>query len=533
MACKDRIDSQGNGGFMNKVYLRLLVKGTSVFEDVDINALYEDLCNDPIFVRARISDPAPIVAMSSFLSKNDYFRYYCVGIKNCGKKKSSFGMDVPFVLWAFLRILGTSLGNEIVNISSEGHERNGGNYEKIQVTINESAFITFTKLIYVFKYGESASKKKNKQQKPKAIQKKESEDCFPYPSKDRILKMGDQKESERALKIALGSIPTVRRYLENLKSKDNRMMVNRECRAFARRVEWVLNYFYNGYRVDCRIASPVATFKGLSYHGWINKFQVSNESSGKTAMMCVMADRVSIRRRHIDHFNWFFDDIYKKPLRSTSSDNFIKIYLPVVSDVPEYGEEEMCESDSEEEKSKTKAEMEDEYEDGLKEKSASEDRVVSKKRKRNTQTKTQTEEYLEEFWGYKKEERLALDLERTKVPDLVTNHGGPPWGEYPELGDDGSVATPQNDEFRSDPDKNLNAKDFVKTKKFKKQLLSQESRVISVSGKAYKTVHSPDFLPKKIDRIHLWKEGDDINRENGISRAVKIRRRECMANIFE
>ena len=102
MACKDRIDTVG-GGFRNKVYLRLLGRGFA--DDVDINALYEDLCNDVVFSRCAIGDPAPLLAASSFLSQNDYFQDYCVGIGNCNADENPFGIPIPYVLWTMLRAL--------------------------------------------------------------------------------------------------------------------------------------------------------------------------------------------------------------------------------------------------------------------------------------------------------------------------------------------------------------------------------------------------------------------------------------------
>lgn len=275
LACKDRIDLR-TGLFKNKVYVRLIVAGTT--EDVDINKLYELIKEDPDF--KGVEDPELLIVAASCLAKNDYFSGFGKGLGNIKKDKDS---ESPTILHTLIKH-ASIFGNELIKTSV--YQRDGtllyddhntdhlapptrsysgamlpgphgrsGCYPYIRVQVDEDVFIKYTKQCYVERYFQMAARSRAG---GKQKQRKESIGM----SKD-IPTIGTE-QGNTALKL-------VNDYLNVGKKVDNRIMATSEIRVYARMLEWTLEYFYNGYRAGAQniITTVLATFGGHSYYGWV------------------------------------------------------------------------------------------------------------------------------------------------------------------------------------------------------------------------------------------------------------------------
>lgn len=274
LGCKDRIDSS-TGNFVNKLYVRLLVQGD--YEDVDINMLYKLMCEDSIF--AGINDPAIFFATASCLLENDYFSGYCTGIGVINNKTNE---PCPYVLYTLLSMIKDY--KYLVTVPFEDHRR-GPSFDTVPVIVDEDLFIRFTYQCYVVKYKsaaikslESKKKKKGKTSAPAA-----------GDDDDKKIKKIEYKN------ITEADISLVKNHLKD-KAVKNRIPPINEIKVYARMLEWVLNYFYNAYRGNCVIVSPLSTFQNRSYYGWT--ISILDE-------ICVKADEVSQDKRPSTEHFWY------------------------------------------------------------------------------------------------------------------------------------------------------------------------------------------------------------------------------------
>lgn len=259
LSSKDRIDPR-TGEFRNRLYLRLVKKGGSkgangereLYEDLDINLLYQLICDDPLFLKTGTRDPIISIMAACCLIQCDFIKGYCDGIgvdTNKGK-----GIPTPIILKTFLDNLFKYKDMVLIPLADS---QRGKIDQVIPVFVNENLFILFTEQCYVTKYLEKAQKKHGTK-----------------PGKE---------------------LDTVKYYLNGLKSTKNKVMSHATARVFSRQLQWVLFYWINGFRGQCHVPSPIAVSLGLPYYGWE---QLSPYD-------CTTARQVS-KRSEIDEFLEFF-----------------------------------------------------------------------------------------------------------------------------------------------------------------------------------------------------------------------------------
>jgi hypothetical protein len=268
---KDRLNE--NGTFKNKVYLRLLLHGT--YEDIDINSLFILMCEDPLFKNNGISDPPVYYTFASCLIQNDYFKNPCFGIKNV---KIS-GIECNYILYSILSMLGDY--KNLIEITPI--KRN--NFEQVSISINEAQFIKFIQSVYVIKYKNLALKKMEKNT-PKSKRMELKNSLSLLDEFEMIMPSGVTKNFVPH-QITQKHITMVRQYLMDLPKINNRMISDEKMRVFCRMTEWIFLNYYNSWRGNCKIPSPLSTLDRESYYGWTISI-VDNK--------CVTAERVSTSR---------------------------------------------------------------------------------------------------------------------------------------------------------------------------------------------------------------------------------------------
>jgi len=279
---RDRIDPD-TGLFRNR-HLLVLRMSDGDDEVVDINRLYDDMMEDPVFKRAGVADPVLALVALGCLVKNDYIHGFAPGIghetmmqlhkraeeakktaksmwqgdlmygevfRAAGWPPSRVGhhgqlcpdpsLRVPYV-WALAFEQPTLLRNLVRVVGPRGNSQ-----QPVNVKLNETAFIAFVEALYVKKHGPSVAKK---------------------------TKCALSTITFKAIKTELQ---------QPNRSPKNHPMPRRIMRRFARQLLWVLRYWLNGARGECITESPFAEYMGLPYYGW------QTTSTG-----CISVERVSV-----------------------------------------------------------------------------------------------------------------------------------------------------------------------------------------------------------------------------------------------
>jgi hypothetical protein len=234
---RDRLDPQTRT-FRNRHYLVLrMPQSTDVV--VDINRLYLDIAADARLQRAGVNEPVATLCALGTLAKNDFIHRFAPGV---GSFRAS-GSDLyePFALHVLF-----AAPEQLAGLLRVGGAR-APHVPPLAVHVDEACFLSFCDLLYVTKYRERTAKDRK---------------CHP----DSV------------------TAAMVREYLAARSSK-NYMMEPRVARVYARQLAWVMLYWHNGYRGDCVVESPFATYAGLPYYGW-----------EKTSHGCAPAERVSVAR---------------------------------------------------------------------------------------------------------------------------------------------------------------------------------------------------------------------------------------------
>jgi hypothetical protein len=244
----DRIDPQ-TGRFRNQHILRLLIPGGQD-EFVDINRLYMDIMADEELRRAGVADPITTLCGLGCLMKNDFIHGYAYGIGTY-REPGDPERDIPFIYQTFLNE-GARFSTMLRVLTERGSVAHG-----LEVLIDEERFIEFTQRLYIYKY-----------RKPIATYLK----C-----------------SAHAV-----TIEAAKRYLVEKRPKQPRchMMSRSQARVFARQLQWVLEYWLNGYRGQCAVEHPLLRFQDLPYYGWTLS---PNEETGQEHV--ITASKVAPPRR--------------------------------------------------------------------------------------------------------------------------------------------------------------------------------------------------------------------------------------------
>ncbi len=253
MECRDRIDPS-TGRFKNKVYLRLVVPRNGDYTDFDMNAMYFNLVQNPLFIRAGVSDPGLTIAIASCLKKNDFFSGFAFGIGTANADSDTSCPYILYTLLTFLKQFGKTMVLDDYRPTANGAsilENVSNGYPLVHLRVDENVFYQFTQYLYVVKYREAAKKKQEKQGKKgkKELSLPVEYDYAPFSIDNNAIK-----------KVEL--------YLAGLADKRKQIPSREQTNVYARMLEWALCYFYNGYRGSCVLPNPLFSVKGVPYYGW-------------------------------------------------------------------------------------------------------------------------------------------------------------------------------------------------------------------------------------------------------------------------
>lgn len=179
-------------------------------EYVDVNFLHTELDNDPVFCNNNVNNPQAAFAMLNILCGSDFFTDYCRGI---GER---------FIWNTFLQ--RPKLFSHLIQWNAASFPADPTAFRR--AIVDETLFEQFTYYVYLNKYG-------------KAVRKKNGGNM---------------------------SFALLRTHCSKLKRVQNRMPTARQCKQFARQLQWNIQYWLNAPRnieVD-----PFEQWRNMSYWGY-------------------------------------------------------------------------------------------------------------------------------------------------------------------------------------------------------------------------------------------------------------------------
>lgn len=221
------------------LYLRL-VHGNKC-EDVNLTLLYNLILADSTV--NKFQHVMPTLVMVLMLLKNDYIKKFLFGIKMI--KIPNHNIKIPVTVYTILKyadmfknMITLSLVNDGIDSDNENTKNGSKNnassnlsHQRISIKIDEGLFIKFTQLCYVSHKASYLNGKINQTIEEKIVTVKEQ---------------------------------LVTKYKSNM----SWMMCERQSLRFSRQVLWMMIYWYNGYRGNCDVPSPLMLYQGLPYFGW-------------------------------------------------------------------------------------------------------------------------------------------------------------------------------------------------------------------------------------------------------------------------
>lgn len=298
LMARDRIDP-ATGTFRNRHVLWLKIPAQGGVDTVDVNRLYEDISEDPAL--SAVHDPVLTWTALSCLIFNDFMLRSLTGVgvwKGDVRGQDPSG-DMPWLFRAFLD--APAAWSRLVRVITADR---GDPRRPVEVLVDEDDLASLLTYTYACKWWPSMAKLAEKivglaRRKRAPLSGRQlahrlkwdevdhDEVEAPWPSWSPLAwaedlqglvaevppattEREDAPPSPRrpATVATLGRL--TRLYLQHQRAKqpDYQVPTADRMRVLARQLQWVLEYWHNGYRGSCAVESPLATFQDLPYYGW-------------------------------------------------------------------------------------------------------------------------------------------------------------------------------------------------------------------------------------------------------------------------
>lgn len=293
LLARDRIDP-ATGRFRNRHVLWLKVPGAGGTDTVDINALYEDISEDPAL--SGVHDPVLTWCLLTILIKNDFVHGYAPGIgtwRGDDRTAQDSSADMPFVFRAFLDAPDAWGALARVLTADRGDPR-----RPLEVAVDRALFRRFTHYLYLRKWWPTMRRLATRIEALAAPPKRGTRAARTPAQVAHALRWDDAacavadpvawaaairaleavtgpRDSPRALLTSSpaqldAATAAVRTYLQHQQRKKpaNHLPSDDAIDVKAEQVGWVLGYWLNGYRGTCAVEPPLARLNDVSRHGW-------------------------------------------------------------------------------------------------------------------------------------------------------------------------------------------------------------------------------------------------------------------------